>query len=600
MDVKSATSLAEQFLSKSGDTLNLGDKRLDVTALALIDTNQDYRGDKQELVDAFVAGRIKVDGGKIVPANTLSGLSLSPRTPDQQGLQPTPWFQTPAYAGGDPQHPPTAVDVTSRFNTPGADAVASSFGSGEIRALAGKDFATVAGKVTTPADVAFYLNNNIEYDNTRNDHDHEYGSWSSDQVLKGGMGVCRDQHALARDLLVANGYNAVLLGYSAADQPHAITAYQDKTTGKWGILEYGTLYPPSKVNADTAEEALLIVRPATLAITRFSNDGPGKPSHVDGIIYTRASRVYEQFMQGPSPDAGTGATVTDTGISATVASNDRKWQAGMKVVTDPRLPYLQGAVMVGVWHNFENAGVRVGVGGGYVPNNTENLIGSNEGLKKDMGFAFVSAEEFHPQVVHAENIGGSGINLKVGSHTTAQALVGSGTDEMGKRDVDFAGTSMGISSLKWNPTVTVDRDFKVWNKDRADTKLSVGYGMGVDAGLLAAHYMTGGTSFPVNQYLTAGVTTKPTTWLSVSATGYVPLQNVSNDFHGKPLARIDVATPYLRVGTTQGSDLSRYDVSSGINVGKHVNLAAFASYVDDRQMKEHYTMVGARLTVATF
>jgi hypothetical protein len=600
MDVKTATGLAESFFDKPGAKLGLGDRRLDVTALALIDTNQDYRADKQELIDALVADRVIVSHDKIIPANVVSGLSLSPRTPEQNGMQPTPWFQASTLVGGDPANAPKATDAVSRYQGQTASSMPSSFSSSEMGALAGKDFQTLAGKLHSPADVAFFLDKNISYDDARNNTSETYGSWSSDETLKRGTGVCRDQHALARDLLIANGYHAELLGYAASDQSHAITAYQDKSTGKWGILEYGTLYPPDKLQANTPEEALMMVRPATLAITRFSNDGPGKESHVDGIVYTRASRVYEQFMLGPSPEAGTGVQMTNTGVSASVTSNDRRWQAGMKIVTDPRLPYLQGAVMVGAWHNFVDAGVRVGVGGGYVPHNVEHTIGTNNPVEMPMAFAFVSAEEFHPDVVKATDIAGSGINLHVGSHTTAQAMLGSRPDGDKKYVPDIQGTSLGVSSLKWNPTITADRSLSVWGKGNDDTKLNVGYGLGLDAGLMAAHYVTGGRSFPVNQYLTGGIETKPANWLSISAQGYVPIQNVSNDFNAKPLARVEVATPYLRVGTTQGKDLSRYDVSSGVNLGKHVNLAAFAAVEQDRIVHQTDVRFGARLTVATF
>ena len=600
MDLSDATKAAEPFFPKPDDKLALGDARLDVTALALIDSNQDFHADKQEVIDALVAGRVKVDSGKIVPANTLSGLSQTPRQPNQGGLAPTPWFQPPEVVGGDPTHPPMAQYAVGSGWT-GTNTIATPYSDADIKGMAHDSFQTLSGKLTTPQAIAQFLNDDISYDDNRlTNAEGNYGSWSSVEVLQRGNGVCRDQHALARDLLEANGYKAVLLGYSAADQSHAIAAYQDPKSGKWGILEYGTLYPPSQVQADTPEEALMRVRPAALAITRFSDDGPNQRSHVDGIIYTPAARVYEQFMLGPSPEAGTGTTVTNTGIDTTMSSDDRKWQAGMHIVTDPRLPYLQGAVMVGAWHNFTDAGIRVGVGGGYVPHNTENLIGSNEALEKPMEFAFVSAEEYHPNVFQAKDIGGTGINLHVGSHTTAQAMLGTGKDENGKTDLDLEGTSMGVSTLKWNPTVTVDKEVSLWHKDQPDTKLSAGYGLGIDAGLLAAHYVTGGRSFPVNQYVTAGVTTSPTPGLSLSVQGYVPIQNVSNDFGSQPMVRVEAATPYVKVGTTQGAEVSSYDVSSGINIGKHVNVGVFAGVTQDHMTHQTEEQVGASLTIANF
>lgn len=602
MDINGARAAAEPFFPDPKTKLGLGSGDLDVTALGLIDTNHDFRADKDEVIAALVAGRVNVDGGKIIPANAVAGLSATQPTPDQVGLRPTPWFQAPTLVGGDPAHPPTATDAVSRLVAPGDHQIQSDYSWSEMNALKGKDFNTLAGKLTTAADVAHYLGQNVPYDYNRlTDSAGNYGSWSSVEMLQKGTGVCRDQHALARDLLNANGYNAVLLGYAAADQSHAVTAYQDKTTGKWGILEYGTVYPPEQLQANTPEEALLMVRPATLAITQMSNDGPNARSHVTGIMYTRASRVYENFMRGPSAFAGTGVQITDTGITGTVASNDRKWLAGMQVVTDPRLPYLQGAVMVGVWHNFGDSGFRVGAGGGYVPNNTEHLIGSNAADKKPMGFGFVAAEEFHPEMIKVADIGGSGVNVTVGSHTTLQAMVATGKDGDGKTIADISGTSAGTSSLKWNPTLTVDRSFDLWGKDGAkDTKLFATYGAGVDAGLLASHYVTGGRNFPINQYVSGGVQTQPSKWLGLSAQAYVPLQNVSNDFAAKPLARIDVMTPYLRVGTTQGKDQAAYDVSSQVALGKHFQLGAFAGVQQDRVTKQVDPRVGVSLSIVNF
>ena len=43
--------------------------------------------------------------------------------------------------------------------------------------------------------------------------------------------------------------------------------------------------------------------------------------YAEGIVYTPTSRVFEQFMSGPSPLAGTGATVTNEGVSVSASSN---------------------------------------------------------------------------------------------------------------------------------------------------------------------------------------------------------------------------------------------------------------------------------------
>jgi hypothetical protein len=602
MELGKARSLAEPFFTDPDAKLGLGDKRLDVTALALADTNHDFKVDKQELIDALVADRVQVIDNKIGPAASVVAFADRGAQPEETGLRPTPWFRAPHLVGGDPANAPLSTRVVTSAITPGANQIQSNYSWSQMAALNGQDFGTLSGKLTTAADIAHYLDQNVPYDDARlTDSEGNYGSWSSVEMLQKGTGVCRDQHALARDLLIANGHEAVLLGYAASDQSHAVTAYQDKTTGKWGILEYGAVFPPEQLQANTAEEALLMVRPATLTITRFSNGGPNERSHVDGIVYTRTSRVYESFMRGPSPFAGSGIQVTNTGITGSVSSNDRKWQAGMQVVTDPRLPYLQGAVMVGGWRNFEKAGVRVGVGGGYVPNNTEHRIGSNVADKKAMGFAFVAAEEFHPELLKISNIKRSGITITAGSHTTAQVMMGTGRDGEGKVIADIGGTTLGTSSLKWNPSVTADKGLSLWNKGgQKDSRAFVSYGAGVDAGLLAAHYVTGGKSFPINQYVSGGLQTQPSKYLSLSAQGYVPLQNVSNDFAAKPLARIDIATPYLKVGMTQGKDQARYDISTQVALGKHVQLGAYGAIEQDRVTKQTDPRVGVSLSVVNF
>jgi hypothetical protein len=177
----------------------------------------------------------------------------------------------------------------------------------QVRGLSGQSFADVAAQVRTPADVALLLDTNITYDDARAAKTEDnYGAWSAAEVLRRGTGICRDQHALARDLL-----QNVMLGYSATDTAHAFTFYQDPKTGYWGAVEYD--YPAEQLQARTPEEALMIIRPNTLAITQFDSNGPDRPSSVNGILYTPTARVYEQFMAGPDRPAGTGTTVSIMG-----------------------------------------------------------------------------------------------------------------------------------------------------------------------------------------------------------------------------------------------------------------------------------------------
>lgn len=609
MDIQGARQAADRILGKPGATMEVYDPRISTAAFAVADWNHDFQIDRMELTDALASGRVKEQDGKLVPASVSFGDVPAAAAAGQAGLAPAPWMRGALVPGGNPADPPKAVRIVGRDASAGDGQMTASLSTADVQGLAKQDFATVAGKVRTPADVALLLGTNFRYDSKRlATQGLALAAWSANETLSKGQGICRDQHALARDLLKANGYNAVLLGYSGSDQSHAIAAYQDKTSGEWGIVEYGTLYPASQLHAKTPEEALLMVRPTTMAISVFSDDGPDKPSHIDGIVYTPTSRVFEQFMAGPSPTAGTGATVGSDGLSVTASSNDRRWQAGMKIVTDPRLPMLQGAVMVGAWHTFGNSGFRVGAGGGYLPNNATMAIGSNEKKTHAEGFGFVAAEEFHPQLLHWGNVGGTGIAVDVGSHATVQAVVGSGnaktTDKSESatptKHVDIEGMGTGLSSAKWNPSLTVSRDVSLWGRGTPDTRLSASYGLGIDGGLIGAYYASGGTGVaPVNQYLTAGVTTKPTPWLGLSAEGYVPLTNATNDFAASPLARFAVTTPYATLATTQGKDQASYEASAGVNLGP-MQVGAFAAAVQDRKTEQVDKRVGVQATVLSW
>ncbi|MBC7543941.1 MAG: hypothetical protein H7338_14545 [Candidatus Sericytochromatia bacterium] len=607
MDVGAANLIVDKILKKPDEQLNVYDGRVTTAAFALTDTDHDLTIDRMEIIDGLISGRIKEEDGKLQPANRMT---FNPPADDRQrGLAPRSWMQGVIVPGGDPAHPPAPVRIVGAGATVGAGQGAGSLSASQITGLAGKSFADVSAQVRTPEDAALFLGTNLSYDKDRlANQGVALSAMASDDVLKSGAGICRDQHALVRELLQNAGYEAVLLGYSGSDQSHAITAYRDKTSGEWGIVEYGTLYPASQLHAKSPEEALLMVRPTTMAISVFSDDGPSQKSHIKGIIYTPTSRVFEQFMGGPSPAAGTGVTVTNQAVSVTAASHNRRWQAGMQIVTDPRLPYLQGAVMVGAWRTFPDAGLRVGVGGGYVPKNTTLGIGNNTPNKHGEAFGFVAAEEFHPHMLHFGDIGGTGISVEAGSHTALQAVVGMGHEKVkdggeansGARKVDIEGYGTGLSSLKWSPTLTASRDFAVWGRGTPDTRLSLGYGAGLDVGLGAAYYASGGKGvLPINQYATTGLETRPTAWLGIAANGYVPITVATNDFAASPLARLSVTTPYGSLATTQGKTQASYDVTSGVNIGPF-QVGAFASANHDRVSGQVDKRVGGQVSVANW
>jgi hypothetical protein len=211
-------------------------------------------------------------------------------------------------------------------------------------------------------------------------------------------------------------------------------------------------------------------------------------------------------------------------------------------------------------------------------------------------------------LLHAANIGGSGVTLDVGSRTAVQALVGSGNGMPSSpgafkpdgKKVDVAGMSIGLSTVKWNPTVTAKKDFAVWGNGQPDTTVHAGLGLGIDGGLIGAYYGSGGSGAPpVNSYVTAGVVTRPANWLTVSADGYAPITHATNDFASKPLVRVAVSTPYATVATTQGVSQAGYEASTGVTFGK-VQIGAFASVTEDRLSGQTDKRVGGQVNVLSW
>jgi hypothetical protein len=591
MDAGRARHLAEQFMPNAEEPLAAESGRVDLAALLIADRNDDGALSRDEIVTALTADRITLNSRQdtLIPAAGV-GLPKPPvQTDRDRGLAGTPWFQGAIQPGnvGGPLPKPTGADSAGRTITDAA-----------IDALAGKGFADVAGQVRTPADVSAFLNRFFTYDDGRaNGGTGPAAAMSSAEALAARSGVCRDQHAVARDLLRANGMDAELLGYWSGDQKHAITAYQDPTTRQWGIIEYGTLYTPEQLKARTPEEALLMVRPNALLVRHYSTEGPDRRSVVDGVMYTPLSRAYTAFMQGPSPEARSGVSVDSTGASLTAAAGkDNDWQASVKVFTDARVPQLQGAVMAGAWKTFHDARgqTRIGLGGGYAPNATYLEVGSNTASANATGYLFVSAEEFHPELLRWRDIGGSGVNVGVGSHTTA-----TGALAFSERGNETSSTGAALTNLKTNPELAVDRSFSIFGSGQPDLNLRLGAGVGADTMLLAEHYRMGGSGLPVNTYVTGTVTARPLPWLGVQTSGYVPITNASNDFLASPAVRLAVTTPYAAVGTTQSAERGRYDLAVGTRVGPAI-VGGFAAVDQDRRTGQTGYTVGGQLTVASW
>lgn len=532
-------------------------------------------GDRDPTVRAAAAKNSKTP-------SILTELRPPVNTPSDFGLFGRPWMQGIMETGGTPSVPPLPTRVVPNGSAPGTPPPGTSnLTLNQVKALKGQNFTQVAAAVQTPEDVALFLGTDISYDSSRVGLGQSFAGMSSAEVLALGTGICRDQHALARDLLIAHGYEAEMLSYAALDESHAITAYKDPKTGYWGILEYGTLYQPSQLQAHSAVEALMMVRPTVLAISHYDNQGPYKPSSIDGVIYTPASRLFEEFTAGPKAHAGNSITVGNAGAAITAdLSKDQSWQGAAQVVTDARFPYLKGAIMMGVWKTFEDQGIRVGGGASYLPNNYQMVVGTNQRTFFKEAMAFVSTEEVHRNFMALHNIKGSGIDLGVSSRTRFEGIAPFILDGSDK-GFDDEGAS-GLASLKWTPDIAASRLFSLWNDKLVhDTKAYVSYGLGVDAGMMIARYASGGGGAPINQYVTMGVDTMPNNWLLISMLGYMPITNYTNDYASSPLGRLVVSTPYVAIGTTQGTTEGRYDATTGLNLGP-VNLGTTMAVDQDR------------------
>lgn len=555
MDLNRARQVAESFFSGKTEFVQ-PDPRLDEAAFFRADQDKNSRLTRQELTDALVAETVAIDHDRLIPAKAID---LSPPLNPETGLGATPWMRT-AFLPSQYEKLPAPVAI-GRLGT---------LTQAQLAGLEGQDFEKVAQAAQTPEDVALLLGHNFTYDRKRADELKGFpGAYSAQEMLDKETGICRDYHALARDLLAANGYKAELLGYWSSNQAHAVTVYQDPQSGYWGVLEYGKLFPPDQLKAKSPEDALLAVRPTILTILHYENNGPDQRSSVDGIFYTPAYRTYQRFMAGPAPGMATGVTRTNQAESLTVASTDRSWQGQLQVNTDPRQPYLQGTVMAGVWKTFADAGLRVGAGVGYVPHNATLSIRTNAPTEHALGIGFVSAEEFHPHVPLWANLAGTGIHVSARSHTVAHA--GLAFDE---QQVDGI-TTAALANLTWNPELHASRRLGPVTAD-------LGYGLGADASLIGLHYAWGGKGTPpLSQYLTAGITSQPVSWLQLSARGYLPVTNHSNDFSREPLTRLELTTPYASIATTQGRERGRYDLKLGTEVNG-MNMGGFATIHQDR------------------
>jgi hypothetical protein len=560
MDKNLALKLANQLISD--DKLPLKSSKISLEALKEIDTNGDKIVSKNELIKGFENDKIGFNekkqsvevfqNVKVAKPNTITFLSRETvkdirRPEDLRGemtYKADQWFKEVANPNvGDPNNNFEGIYGSSK----------SKLSYIQVKNLVGKDFNTAAQTLKTPYDIAVLTGNVIRYDYDRAEkNEGPGGTYSAQEVLSMGKGVCRDTHILAVDLLRANGYEAKQLGYSSADDTfHAFAVYQDPKTGKWGALEYGKVYPPEMLNADSPEEAFLKVRPDALLITEYEvPTNHNQRTTENKVYYTPTVREYNSFVFGKH--SGTvDLQTTNTSVQLSGKIND--WEYAVKYnQPNAMTPVLDNAGMGGVWKNFDDLGLKIGVGGGYLPNMFNNTVGPNDKVALPTAFAFGSIEGNHPNLVKVENIAGSEINIslnskfagvgtiafnKSGDITNAQGQV---TKENQKTGFDM-GVSNGLSRFNWTPDITINREFDVWGDKNKDLNLFAKYGTDFDAQSFISYYRGGGGGLPVTQYAQAGAEAKIDSEgkFKVGTAVYVPLGHVySNDYAPEPLVNV--------------------------------------------------------------
>lgn len=626
---QTALDFARTFIPNEKKAVPAGDNKLKISRAAaeVTDTNKDNKISQQELAKAFEADIIYFDdkkeqilkkGEKLPSANKFNFFEIEQdetRKPESLREESTykgeQWFKDAFNPNlGLPDSPYEGIKGSS----------ASAFSTTEIKGMIGKDFSEVAGSLKTPYDVAFLMDKGIKYQDERAGGGvGPNGTYTPNEILASGTGVCRDYHTLAVALLKENGYDAKMFGYSSSDNTfHAFAVYQDPESGKWGAIEYGKVYPPEMLDADSPEEAFLKVRPDALVLREYNGAGnPDQGMSVDKIYYTPTARAFSSFALGKhSGNIGLTSTNTYQEISGSVGKNGNWEFAARYNMPNQMTPMLDNSGMAGVWYNFKDAGIKVGLGGGYLPETFKMTVGPNDKKEIDngTGLLFATIEGNHPKLLGVDNIANTGINLNLNSRfagvgTLALNKSGDIKDENGdikeenvKVGMDSA-ISQGLSRFNWTPDITINREFDLWGGSEKDANLYAKYGTDFDALVMASHYGTDGKGFPVTQYMEAGAEMKFDNvpgGLKLGTSVYVPIGKVhSNDYSQEALINLRVSNQYVGISTTQGKNLSIYNIDAGVNLTKgtvDTRLEAFASLEDDRIQNTLTPKAGARVS----
>jgi hypothetical protein len=590
MDPLRARNLAEMLLPRPDQTLDAADGHIDPAAIPAIDMDGDAhisrdeltRGLEQDLVTVDVSGTTVIEANTVAFPETSGPLGPNGRSPE------VPWFQ-----GGS-----SAVAPSANLAQPQSTlAMAAPLSVEQLHNLQGSPFTETAQVVRTPQQVAYFLGLAIAYDQVRADTSAgPANTYAASETLQRREGVCRDHHALGRDLLLANGIRAETVGYQSTNHGHAVTAYQDPASGFWGIIEYGTIYPPSDVQANSSEEAVARIRPNALAISRYTSDGPDARSDSGLLAYQPLHRAYESFMAGPPPGSGTGVQLDRSGISLMAAGPEGSHlRAQVTLSNDPTLPQLSGAMMGGVWQDLPSRTgyVRLGAGGGVSPGATSFEVGSNAASANPLGHAFLHVAERHPALWRQPDVLGLGITANLSSRSTLNLM---GLGALAGEDVT-RGRFM-LSRVTTNPEVSVSRSFAI-GREQPNLQVRLATGLGLDA-LQAVRVAAGvAGSPPISSYATATVNARPLPWLGVQVNGFVPFTNATNDFLAMPAMQATVATPVATLFTTQSGERALYSAQVGTTVAG-TQVTAYATLDEDRRTQRTSGNLGIQASVATW
>jgi len=514
MDRLTASLLAGQYIPEKNKPVSNEKLNFSKKVFNLINTDGDNKISQSELENALVKDLLSVTDFNKQKTNVTTSLSLfddndiNPNEKikvddflNESGYKAEQWFKDNKNLDvGNPNNQYKGVEAYTK----------STLSFYQAKNFIGKNFSDVINVVKNPYDVSFIVDL-ITYDNERADKGTgPYSPYSAQEVISSGLGVCRDSHALGVTLLKSIGYDAKMFGYSAADNIfHAFPAYQDPQTKKWGAIEYGKVYSSEQLNANSPEEAMLKVRPDALVITEYAGgDNPNERMHTEKIFYTPTSRSYYSFMLDNKNNSNKNneykysAIKTDKYNEINGKFNNNIFEYAIRLNSkNSETPVLDNSIIGGLWANLPQAGFKVGIGGGYMPNMFRNSIGPNETIELPTSFAFASLEGNHSAGL--EDIIDSGINATFNSKisaVTTLAVNNSGDLDDVKENVKVSiddGISSGLSRFNWTPEFTLDKSFDAFGDQ--DLTLSATYGVDLDLSLMASYYRSGGSGFPVSQ-----------------------------------------------------------------------------------------------------